>query len=461
MSEVVVEEQSSLNLAEKLYESNPYFYDEAGLFWLWHDGNKVYRICDEVALFNVFHDIGLDKEWLAQDGRQKSTTQPGYKSELIEAFRRVGRRHKPDSLPSSWIQFNDKLIDLDTGTEGTGIWDWFSTNTIPWTPSDSEDTPVMDRIFEQWVGPELVPMLYEIIAYCMLPQYPIHRIFCLNGSGSNGKSKFQELLMKFIGKDNCCATDLDLLISNRFEIAKLYRKLVCNMGETNLNALSKTQVIKRLTGQDLMTFEFKFKNGITGLNCAKLIVNTNSLPQTFDKTDGFFRRWVIVDFPNQFQETEDVLARIPDNEYNNLARKCIRILRELLQRRAFTDEGTIEQRRQRYEEASNPLKKFISLYYMEDVNSRTPYGPFRERFMTFLRENKRRMLTAKELTNALKHEGFDTKTFTTGKGDEKTSRVYILGVEEKSIDNTDSQTDYKQEDGGYDWNRHYEGCADE
>ena len=57
----------------------------------------------------------------------------------------------------------------------------------------------------------------------------------------NGKSKYLELLRKFIGQDNCCSTELDTLMQSRFEVTRLHKKLVCQMGETNFNEMNKTK----------------------------------------------------------------------------------------------------------------------------------------------------------------------------------------------------------------------------
>ena len=169
------------------------------------------------------------------------------------------------------------------------------TNPIPWKVSGDPRTPTMDKIFEEWVGKEYVPLLYEILAYCLIPDYPINRLFCLIGSGLNGKSKFLELLQIFVGMQNVCSTELDSLISSRFEVTRLHKKLVCLMGETNFGEISKTSILKKLTGKDIIGFEYKNKNPFEDYNYAKILIATNNLPTTTDKTIGFYRRWCIID----------------------------------------------------------------------------------------------------------------------------------------------------------------------
>jgi putative DNA primase/helicase len=242
----------------------------------------------------------------------------------------------------------------------------------------------------------------------MLPDYPIHRIFCFIGVGRNGKSKCIELIKRFIGEKNVCSTDLDILLNSRFEAAKLYHKLVCIMGETNFDSIKRTSILKRLTGQDTTGFEFKNKTPFDTINYAKIIIATNSLPITEDKTDGFYRRWQIIRFPNQFNETKDPLQEIPEYEYMNLAKKCIRILKELLQKREFTNEGSVEYRKAVYEDNSDAVKVFIEHECdIDSVNAEISFQEFYAAFKAFCESNGLRVLTAKKTGSLLYEIGLE------------------------------------------------------
>ena len=77
---------------------------------------------------------------------------------------------------------------------------------------------------------------------------------------------------------------------------------------------------------------------------------------------------MIIDFPNRFSEKKDILKDIPEEEYQMLAVKCVGILKDLLDKREFYKEGSIEQRMKKYEDHSDPLEKFIKEFKksMED-----------------------------------------------------------------------------------------------
>jgi len=299
-----------------------------------------------------------------------------------------------------------------TGLRFPATYEYFVTNPLPHDLHKDliESTPTMDKIFEEWVGKDYVKTLYEILAYSMIPDYPIHRIFCFVGAGMNGKSKFLELLRKFIGQDNCCSTELDTLMQSRFEVTRLYKKLVCQMGETNFEELSKTSTLKKLSGGDLMGFEYKGKTPFEDINYAKIIISTNNLPTTTDKTIGFYRRWMIIDFPNTFSEKKDILKEIPEEEFESLALKSVIILRDLLQKREFHNEGTIEERMEKYEARSNFLEKFINTYLESDVDGFVTKSEFYRKFIDWCKDNRHRQMTETSLGMSMKKLNFEGST---------------------------------------------------
>jgi P4 family phage/plasmid primase-like protien len=376
-------------IIKQFLKLQPIFYDRGKNWWVWNFKSYAWKLIDETDIINSLNTkIKLN------------TLSSNEKNELLEGLRQEGRLLTPKPMSQLWLQFCNLIIDLDKNVVLHPTPEYFVTNPIPFKLGLSAETPVMDKIFEEWVGKENIKLLYEIIAYCCLPSYPINRLFCFVGSGMNGKSKFLELIKKFVGEDNITTTELDVLLQSRFEVTRLHKKLVCLMGETNFNELKNTGILKKLTGGDLIGFEYKNKNPFEDINYAKIIIATNNLPTTSDKTLGFYRRWLIIDFPNQFTEQKDILKDIPDEEYNNLAQKCVNILRGLIVSRQFTNEGTVEERMKRFEDRSNPLDKFLKEMTDKEPNGDIPCWEFIKEFNTWLKINKFREMT--ETTIGLK-----------------------------------------------------------
>ncbi len=383
--------------AEIFNEIQPLFYDRAALWWLWNNEIKCWEICDEVDILNMISST-TKRDVISSKNR----------TEILNALKQKGRLNIPKPIKKTWIQFKDKVYDIKTGESFVATPEYFVTNPIPHEVSQDPSTPVMDRIFEEWVGKDYVETLYEILAYSILPDYPIHRLFCFIGEGLNGKSCFLRLLQNFIGEKNICATELDTLIGSRFEVTRLHRKLACIMGETNFAEMEKTSIIKKLTGQDIIGFEYKNKNPFEDRNYAKILIATNNLPSTTDKTVGFYRRWILIDFPNRFSEKKDILSEIPDKEYANLATKCVLTLNRLLEQRKFTNEGSIEDRIKRYEERSNPFDKFWEETIEEDFNMDISKKQFSEKLRDWCKENRFRTLSDVSISKHMKDKSVET-----------------------------------------------------
>jgi len=412
-------------LGETFIDVQPIYYDNAKLWWIWNFNKKCWKIIDETDLMNKFDECA---QW-------SGSINSKVKAQLLEILKRRGRLNKPKNIKPTWIQFKNKIIDFESGEEFEPSPEYFTTNPISWNiPNGKEETPTMDKLFEEWVGKEYVQSLYEIIAFCCITTYPLHRIICLIGSGLNGKTTFLKLIEKFVGKNNCCSVELEDLLTSRFQSSKLYKKTVCLMGETNFNTMQRTSILKRLTGQDKVPFEFKGKDPFDGENYAKIIIATNTLPETNDKTKGFYRRWFIVDFFNEFSEKEDVLKKIPESEYENLARKIIKIIKEVIRKGEFTNEGTIEERTKKFEEKSNPLGKFIEEEFTQDINGKYPFFMFYERFLVWIKNNKYRIESKLEVSQKLRKNGYEIKIENIKKEDGGyTSWRMILGLNSKNI----------------------------
>lgn len=409
---------------EALHEKQPFFYDKTGQFWIWDTEKKKYGEIDEIDLMNV-----LDSAYSSVAMTLNSST----KNQYLEAFKRIGRQNIPLDLDKNFIQFKSYLYDLKTGETTPITPKHFLTNPIEWDLGETEDCPTIDKLFSEWVGGEKKQILYEIAAYCLYRGYPIHTIFALVGAGRNGKTQYQKFLLKFLGKENVSSTDLDILLENRFESIKLFKKLAVQMGETNFGVMKKTSLLKKLSGGDLIGYERKNQKPFDDYNYAKILINSNSLPSSYDTSEGFYRRWLIVDFPNSFEEGKEVYETIPDNEYNNFAKKTISILKSLLSEGSFKQQGTIEERKTKYIQHSNPFGLFLESHFDRDPNGFVSYGKIFIMYRAYLSKEKKRLVSWKELHNSLADEGLEIRKTSKKIGDDFIQDRWIEGINEKIV----------------------------
>lgn len=428
-------------------------YDKNDCFW---KQNCVrYELVDDTEVINHF------KSYFENS---LSFLNSGTKNKILEAYRQYGRQKYNDFLeiPKYSVVFNNALIYLgnnnleeiidrsklltDEQMSGNIVYapynSFFVTNPIPYNLHSSEEKscPKIHQLFVDWVGEKNVDILYEIIGYSMLPDNPLQEAVILNGYGSNGKTTFCKILQKIIGKENCTATDIFTLTETNFGVAQLYKKLVCFIGETDGHRLDKTSILKRLVGEDEVPAQFKNKPNFTFKNYAKVIISTNTIPQTGDKSDGFYRRWLIVDFPNQFTEKKDVLSDIPEEEYEALANICLDKLKNLLISKRFTNEPSLQEKRTVYEEKSNPLQTFISKFYeiTENPEDQVFSYQFYSKYELWARNHGYSIIpTQKSITAELHEMNINSERRIDYSKEDKPRYYAFTGIKEKIEESTD------------------------
>ena len=153
-----------------------------------------------------------------------------------------------------------------------------------------------------------VPVLLELFGYLLLKEYRIEKALMFVGNGRNGKSKTLELMKRFIGAENCSALPLKALHEESFSLSELFGKM-CNLSADLSNTdLKETGMIKSLIGRDTVQAKRKFLKDLNFVNYAKMIFATNELPRVYDTTDGFWTKWVLLQFPYKF---------VTQKEYNS------------------------------------------------------------------------------------------------------------------------------------------------
>jgi len=387
-----------IDIANELQKNSPIYYDTAKIFWLWT--GSFYEMVDETDIqIAIMGLVDNEKMYLGSA-----------KNAIMDAIKITGRMLNVQDKPKTWVQLEDCIIDISTGEFIESDPHYLLTKPLPHKYSDSTDTPTFDKLFIDWVGKENKLLLYEICAYVLLDDYPIHRLFLLFGRGRNGKGQFREILTRLVGKDNTTSSTIEGLMHNRFETSRLYKKKLVTIGEANYGLLEDTSIIKMLTGGDMIPGEFKNKNPFDFYNTAKIVINSNSLPPTSDKTDAFYSRFLIVPFSNQFLvKNRDVIDDIPDYEYDNLIAKCIGILRTLLDNGGFTNEGSIAEKTKIYESLSNPLSDFIMDKCITNNNGIVPIWQFIEDYNSYLNSKNLRQLSDLDIRKQLQNSDYALK----------------------------------------------------
>lgn len=145
-----------------------------------------------------------------------------------------------------------------------------------------------------------INLLCQMLGYILIPDCRYQKSFILVGNGSNGKSLFLETVRRLFGDENCSSLALEDL-QDKFRIAEIVGKMLNIGDDSGHNLLENTAIFKKLVTGDNMTVERKQQQPFKYSNTAKMIFAANALPPTTDKSDGFFRRCIIIPFDNVFK----------------------------------------------------------------------------------------------------------------------------------------------------------------
>ena len=207
----------------------------------------------------------------------------------------------PTTPTRHYIQTLNGLVNLYTGEFREFDKNIFTTVSIPVYFNTHADEKEMTDALMMYANydKELFELLVEFIAYIFFDKNKFRKMFMLYGVGSNGKSKYTSIIEHFIGKENITSLSLDDL-NHRFKVAALVSSR-CNIGnDIGAKLLDDSQMIKKLTGEDLINADRKNRDPIEFECSAKLVFSCNKLPRANDKSYGFYNRFIILPFTFDF-----------------------------------------------------------------------------------------------------------------------------------------------------------------
>ena len=151
---------------------------------------------------------------------------------------------------------------------------------------------------------EVINLFEEMVGYCLIKHSRYSKMFLCYGQGSNGKSTILDLLKTFLGQGNYSALSLEK-VTDRFATAELENKLA-NIGDDVDNVtIRDSGTLKKISSGNTVTVERKGERPYKIAPYATHIYSANTIPRSFDKTDGFYRRWLLIPFNARFSVTDE------------------------------------------------------------------------------------------------------------------------------------------------------------
>ena len=264
------------------------------------------------------------------------------------------------------INLKNTRLDIRTGECLEFTPDAIEFDRIPVTYDPSAYCAELDKMLNRvFLGDrEVINLFEEMLGAVLLKHNRYQKAFLFYGSGSNGKSTILDLIKTFLGPRNYSAIALEK-VTDRFNTAELENKLA-NIGDDVDNVTIKdTGTLKKLFSGNAIMVERKGERPYTIEPYATHIYSANTIPRSFDKSEGFYRRWLLIPFNARFSvDDEDYDPLIADKisepvALSYLLNVGIRGAQRLMKLGHFTEPQSVKDALEAYKEDNSTVLTWI------------------------------------------------------------------------------------------------------
>lgn len=298
-------------------------------------------------------------------------------NDVIDALK--GLAHKPRDIfvPPCWLEgegpspfeivvCRNGLLHLPTGTIHQLTSRFFTRNALNFEyEADAQAPERWFRFLEElWPNEcDAVETLQEIFGYMLIPDTSQQKIFMLVGPARSGKGTIARVLTNLVGKHNTCAPTLKSM-SGDFGLEPLIGKQLAIISDLRLGAktdhASVAENLLRISGEDMVTANRKYKRAWDGKLAARFLIMTNELPRFTDASGALANRFVPLVMRKSFlgRENPSLLGEILP-ELPGILKWAIEGWRRLREREYFILPSSSQDAIQNLEDLASPEAAFI------------------------------------------------------------------------------------------------------
>ena len=285
------------------------------------------------------------------------------------------KSEKPLSVRRSpFLAFRNHLVDVSSALSADELprcrrpdLRHFSQILLPYSFDPTADCPLWEQTLSEIFpgGDEVdhrIDLLQEFMGSSLIAgDMRFERFLIMVGRGSNGKSTIMKVWIATLGRDNVSHVPLEE-IASEFRLVQMDGKLANLAAEMNYVGRVAEGRLKELVSGDPIQVNRKHREPITMVPTAKLVFACNTLPQFTDRSDGIWRRLIVIPFLRQFGEEEKdrERARQLHAELPGIFNWALAGARRLYSQGDFTRCPVCTRFAQRHRHNSDPLRQFVA-----------------------------------------------------------------------------------------------------
>lgn len=266
------------------------------------------------------------------------------------------------------INFLNGALDLGTGNVYQHSFTDYFRYVLPYDCISGASCPMFMKYLDEVLPDKKTQMvLAEYIGWLFLPDLKLEKVLFLYGSGCNGKSVFVDIIEALLGRDNVSHESLSDMCGEfgGNSRANLAGKLLNTCSDVAPNAFSG-DIFKRIASGEPISAKILYKDVVTITDYARMIFCLNELPKTNDRSDGYFRRFLIVPFKVQIPKSRidpKLTQKIISTELPGIMNWVLDGMRRLTIQQGFTESELCQRELEKYKAGKSKNK--ISLILPE------------------------------------------------------------------------------------------------
>ena len=296
------------------------YYSWTGTHWLKDDESMIYEI-QTGSFYDLIKTTFYDSIEITDEDFKKIYTNLKY----------LGKRSTAEQISKSCRSLFRKQIDFDVNKNllgfNNGVYDLknhefrdyerndFVTFSCGYNYKETNDFTELDKLLDSILpNPELKNLMLQLYCSSLFGQC-LEKFIMINGCGGNGKGLLKELISLTLG-DYFTTGNTSILTSDvkggaNPELVALAKKRLVIFSEPSASTRLNNGTIKALTGGDDITARGHYSSKVKHKNFLTLMVECNQRPNFEGNiTEGEYRRFIDVLFPNKFTTDENEIDNI-------------------------------------------------------------------------------------------------------------------------------------------------------
>jgi putative DNA primase/helicase len=236
---------------------------------------------------------------------------------------------------------------------------------------------------------------------------PYHKALFLVGPTASGKSTFLDTINAMLGEDTVASLTPQQLTGERFAGAELYGKWANIRNDIPAATVKNTGEFKEIIGGDPMKAERKRKDPFRFEPTAKHLYAANELPATETDDEAFYRRILLVPFPETIPvaERDKHLDDKLQSELPGVLNWAIEGLQRLMANGGFTGDRSPGRTQDTWQKWSDSVSRFKDAAINDDGDEEIPKSKLYAAYIEYCRQEGIPSDTQHSLTRGLKQEG--------------------------------------------------------